>query len=227
MNRLTSTLVALALIVCAASASAQSAQDRAATDALKQNVRQHGETIEGDAAAEEAAQAAADTAAAAADAAQTAADAAAQGGRTLYSYVTGGVRYYTNKLPPADATDVRRIPMPVPVPPKSRWQVLFSNDEESWSVDTETLKRTGQTANAWTRIFYTKPQELGKSKGVMSVRGQSDYNCSGRETRLTYVILYGAKGEVLETKSFPYLGPETVIPDTIGEVVYDQICAMQ
>lgn len=205
-NRLALIAVLLLPTIAAPDAGAQTRQQR-----LDQATRHAADQAADEAAQQSADAAAAATEAAAADAADAAADAAAaaaDAAREADPYNRGGydslakaVAIFRSRGNPSD----------------ERWLQVAETEDERWhSIDLRTVVIEGQIRTAWRRV----PKKDGGE-----FRAQEKFNCASRTTQLIQLVAYDGDGSSRSNVVSQPLSPQSPVPDTIGEMVLDWVCA--
>lgn len=203
-NRLAVIAVLLLPSIAAPNAGAQTRQQR-----VDQAVGIKSDPAADAAATATEAQAAADAAAAAAalvtaDAAAAAADAAWEAdpyNRGGYDSLAKAVAIFRSRGNPSD----------------ERWLQVAETEDERWhSIDLRTVVIEGQIRTAWRRV----PKKDGGE-----FRAQEKFNCASRTTQLIQLVAYDGDGSSRSNVVSQPLSPQSPVPDTIGEMVLDWVCA--
>jgi hypothetical protein len=112
------------------------------------------------------------------------------------------------------------------------WKHYGEDDFGSWYYDAETITSSSKaTVRVWMKTVYTE-------KGViqtMARRGPKfkdldygvallEFNCADRKMRPFDGILYSRDGSVLSTYKFETPYWEEIVPDTVGEDLYEIVC---
>lgn len=91
------------------------------------------------------------------------------------------------------------------------WTVIGENAEIAFYVDSDTIRRSGNTVKMWSLINYSAPQKLGKEKSFMSGVSLSEYDCGERKARVLQSTPF--KGKMRE-------GEALFTSNTVGEWSY-------
>lgn len=152
------------------------------------------EAITGDQAAADAAQASADAAAQAADAAATSADAASAG-------------------------ETRKQP-------KDRWWTFYEDDERTIAFDLRSASIQGRVVTVWARMMFKRPQRSSSGKAFVERVTHETYYCDSRQSSEDEFTWRDSVGNIVvseQLKSWE-VKRDSVMPDTVGEAMYEAAC---
>lgn len=79
----------------------------------------------------------------------------------------------------------------------SDWVQVFTNPAEAISVDTDSIARSGDNINAWTRTVLTVETDVQLGRPAKEVRTQYIADCQGRTLLVNALMFYDAQGNVL------------------------------
>ncbi|MFP5374527.1 MAG: S1C family serine protease [Gammaproteobacteria bacterium] len=134
----------------------------------------------------------------------------------VYRCLAGGVRQYSSTFLPESGCVVISPPMPSQPPQDDRrWFLLSREDGKTLEIDRETVERSGGIASAWIRQTT--------AAGTMTFMRFS-FHCSTRRVRLTDSAVRASSGNVTAADEYPVRW-QAVIPDSIGEGVYNYLCS--
>lgn len=104
------------------------------------------------------------------------------------------------------------------------WQLVTTGknwkgyvDVGSWQID------PAGVVKAWVRRDLTEPEATASGKVYFSFQDESLYNCQTRQITTITQVFYGKNGEAVHKTDAPF-PPETVVPDTQGEDIWQYIC---
>lgn len=107
-----------------------------------------------------------------------------------------------------------------------RWvQMRFDNDETTY-VDTTTVSRSGNLVKAWTMRDLHVPI-IADGLTIYSSKSYKQYRCHERTSSLLQYIEYSGKmgsGEVLTNLNKDAENWRPIVPDSVGETVFNNIC---
>lgn len=97
----------------------------------------------------------------------------------------------------------------------NRWKAISTNPEVEYSIDTQTLDFTNaNTVSLWLKTL--------RGKSGSSVEEQYQIDCSGREIKLISSMTHNSSGR--ETSFGPEGDWQPIVPDTLGETLYNGMC---
>ena len=82
-------------------------------------------------------------------------------------------------------------------------KAVGSSDSAVYYVDTETLKRVGDTRSFWSVMDYKRPQTTSRGASYSSTRTNMEINCKDQTVLMRQFSMHSgamAKGEVLDTQ---------------------------
>ena len=105
----------------------------------------------------------------------------------------------------------------------SSWMRLGAgSDGTQLYVDTESVVKNGNVAQAWIKMYYPKEP----TRRALSSKELWKFDCSNRTSFTASQILYRGDGSVLSSDSpiETRYGYEPVVPDTFGETILKSVC---
>ena len=101
------------------------------------------------------------------------------------------------------------------------WVFVSINDDNATTfgdADSRTDDR------AWFEQRYAKPQKHDNGKFYNTDKGLEEIDCSGKRRRSLTVTWYSKSGNSIDTITPSYAEWRYVIPDTVGESMYEFVC---
>lgn len=72
---------------------------------------------------------------------------------------------------------------------------------------------------------YFKDREKEYNKKIWYILNQEIVNCPKRTLAIKSVIIYDTNSNVIDSTDFQhYLSPQSVVPESVGEILYNGIC---
>lgn len=111
------------------------------------------------------------------------------------------------------------------------WQPIYSDSNLSISVSPKTIRWNQGRIKAWLLESWIQPQRApGLEKPYLSLKLFVTHDCAQRtyteHQRVAYTEAEGT-GEFVGSLQNPAPSPADIIPDTVGEVVLERLCAMR
>ena len=109
------------------------------------------------------------------------------------------------------------------------WKAVQENDKFVDYMDKASVKRNENIRKVWELRNYKSPRQMPGGKPYSSMKSLNEYDCKNEKKRVTYVVHYsdemgngsneGPDGESPPTSWVP------VIPETVGEVLFNAACS--
>lgn len=104
------------------------------------------------------------------------------------------------------------------------WNRVSESDERTFYLNTDSLKRNGNIVSAWTRsVIHTDLTKDGMSVGDYT-QLRYIFNCKENTVTSDFYIEYKASGKVINSESIQFPKYAPIIPDSIGEAVFETVC---
>jgi hypothetical protein len=110
----------------------------------------------------------------------------------------------------------------------ANWVLVAEGDGSQWYVETESIRRIGNTVECWQKTNYEKQQSFKySSEFYVSTIGLWRYDCFNRTGKVLQHTIYSdidGRGEVVSDWSGDNDKPSRIIPGTIGEAIMKYVC---
>jgi len=100
----------------------------------------------------------------------------------------------------------------------ARWGYVGSGATGHVYIDTQTIERTGNVAEAWFR------EETLTTPSYISTRVRYKFDCPVRKIAAVALITYSSTGAVKSSDEQPYQPYRSVVPDSAGENAWAAAC---
>jgi len=112
------------------------------------------------------------------------------------------------------------------------WKDLEQTDEEAVSYDTGSVTRpsNGNVRVLVRTVFSEKGvdihvKEFGEGvKNLNHVEDLLEFNCVDKKTRVLQSTIYAKDGNILASDTSSELEWRVIIPDSLGETLYNEVC---
>jgi hypothetical protein len=112
------------------------------------------------------------------------------------------------------------------------WKYLEQTDEEAVSYDTESVNRPSRdiVRVSVKTVFSEKGidmhvKEFGERfKNLNHVKDLLEFNCAHKKTRVLQSTIYSKDGNILVSDTSSELEWRVIIPDSLGETLYKEVC---
>jgi hypothetical protein len=103
----------------------------------------------------------------------------------------------------------------------TNWVQVSESPELTASVNTDSIRRMGDIAQAWTKFVMKNdhPEQLG------FVLRQMAYSCSARSAGVMTIVAYKPDGTVLDEKKVAQVVFVDAPPDTVEDMLTTYVCA--
>lgn len=109
-------------------------------------------------------------------------------------------------------------------PPPDRWKLVSSTESTQAFIDTETLQPSGGSVSVWVKYLHAKsPQRHHDGKFSVKTLERVRYDCVNAKSVVSARNVYDKSDEpIWIPEPSPLSSP--VAPDTIGELVMQEVC---
>jgi hypothetical protein len=112
------------------------------------------------------------------------------------------------------------------------WKYLEQTDEEAVSYDTGSITRPSRdTVRVLVRTVFSEKgvnmhvKEFGERfKNLNHVKDWLEFNCVDKKTRVLESTIYAKDGNILVSDTSSELEWRVIIPDSLGETLYKEVC---
>ena len=109
----------------------------------------------------------------------------------------------------------------------SNWEQI---GEKDW-IDLSSWSQNGNIRSAWVKSLNPGDWDLRNNKKIFYKLIYYHADCRKRQLGATNVVVYDLKGNVIDNINFDLkfveYAMEPVIPDSVGESLYDVLCSLK
>jgi hypothetical protein len=97
-------------------------------------------------------------------------------------------------------------------------------DDNPFYIKSEYIKKEGSIIKLWTKSIKKTDKVGNKVYNNVTLMYLSEYDCQEQTSRTLKVIVYDAKGSLIDSESYEFESFEDVIPGSIGSALIKKIC---
>lgn len=150
----------------------------------------------------------------------------------LYEKLVAEAKRITSTLPPeqwVQATRSSYEQLSKELEYDERWVVLGSSDGSNTRLDSETVSRIGQRAEAWVRVDFQAPSAVAGVSNVSKYLARHEIDCGRRTGFVSSVTFYSSSGAVIQSLDITNeqrrtLSNDQILPGSVGEGVMELLC---
>lgn len=107
----------------------------------------------------------------------------------------------------------------------AKWEVVSQNPTATFYVDTESITRTGQTVNVWTKAVNSTPR-IQSGDQVPTAYGLDHFvfNCADKSGALVSFARFDESGATIQSLARKKYEMEAVAPDTPMAILLHRVC---
>lgn len=119
------------------------------------------------------------------------------------------------------------------------WQTLQTNAQMTLQAaepqqeladknGTDKQKKQDRKLKVWDKISYSRPQQaMPGDFYYAAAKTLNEVNCTARTIRMLQKVYYGSDGNEIKSIRHEAMKPETIVPDTQGEAIFDFACTLK
>ncbi|MGF6572812.1 hypothetical protein SAMN05443245_4373 [Paraburkholderia fungorum] len=107
----------------------------------------------------------------------------------------------------------------------AKWEVVSQNPTATFYVDTESITRTGQTVNVWTKAVNSTPR-IQSGDQIATAYGLDHFvfNCADKSGALVSFARFDQTGATIQSLARKKYEMEAVAPDTPMAILLHRVC---
>jgi hypothetical protein len=107
----------------------------------------------------------------------------------------------------------------------AKWEVVSQNPNATFYVDTESITRSGQTVNVWTKAVNSTPRvQAGDQVATAYGLDHFVFNCADKTGALVSFARFDESGATIQSLARKKYELEAVAPDTPMAILLNRVC---
>lgn len=107
----------------------------------------------------------------------------------------------------------------------AKWEVVSQNPTATFYIDTDSITRTGQTVNVWTKAVNSTPR-IQSGDQIATAYGLDHFvfNCADKSGALVSFARFDQTGATIQSLARKKYEMEAVAPDTPMAILLHRVC---